>query len=281
MNANTRINSELTTRRTSKGRNPRTGTRHKLSKCPATGLPRYRDRHQARDGARGLARGPHQFEVHTFACPSCGGFHLEKTYLREPIDPPSIADPVEPFTSSLPSRKRRYFLIDIENPTRGAKATPEQVATFWGVLKQQAPGIAPHDHIVVGAARSVVRKYRAAIHGANVKWVTAANAPGAADHALLTAIDLYRVARDYDELVIVSGDHAFAGLAHHAKALGLTVHVVTADHPTQSSVLSRELAAVADTHTLVRLQSRTLTRENIAAIQRVATATRRADSAAA
>lgn len=280
MTSNHRINSELTTRRASKKHDPRPARRHKVPQCPATGLPRYRDRHQARDGARTLGRGRQPFEVHTFACPSCGGFHLEKTYLREPITTNAL-EPVEAFTESLSSRKRRYFLVDIENPTRGAQATPEQVAVFWAVLKQQAPGIAPHDHVVVGAAGSVVRKYRAAIHGANVKWVTAANAPGAADHALLTAIDLYRVARDYDELVIVSGDHAFAGLARHAKALGLTVHVVTAEHPTQSSVLSRELAAVADTHTLVRLQSRTLTRENIAAIQRVATATRRADSAAA
>lgn len=275
MTTTTRINSELITRRPSKGRNPRTGTRHKLSPCPATGLPRYRDRHQARDGARALARGPHQFEVHTFACPSCGGFHLEKTYLRDPIAAPSIADPVEPFTNTLTSRKRRYFLIDIENPTRGAKATPEQVATFWAILKQQAPGIAPHDHVVVGAARSVVRKYRAAIDGPNVRWVTAANSPGAADRALLDAIDLYRVARKYDELVIVSGDHAFTDLARQAKTRGLTVHVITVEQPGQSSMLSRKLADVADTHTVVRHHSRTLTRDNTAAIQRVANATDR------
>ncbi|NLI19756.1 MAG: NYN domain-containing protein [Actinomycetales bacterium] len=275
MTSTHRINSELITRRPGKGRHPRTGNRHKLSQCPATGLPRYRDRHQARDGARALARGTHQFEVHTFACPSCGGFHLEKTYLREPIDPPSIADPVEPFTSSLPSRKRRYFLVDIENPTRGAKATPEQVATFWAILKQQAPGIAPHDHVVVGAARSVVRKYRVAIDGPNVRWVTAANSPGAADRALLAAIDLYRVALNYDELVIVSGDHAFTDLARQAKTRGLTVHVITVQQPGQSSMLSRELADVADTHTVVRHHSRTLTRDNIAAILRVANATDR------
>ena len=110
---------------------------------------------------------------------------------------------------------------------------------------------------MVGASRSVVRKYRRAIHGANVRWIVGADAPDGADRALLAAIDLRRVARDYDELVIVSGDHAFADLARRAKMLGLTVQVVTAQHPEQRSMLSRELAAAADTRTLVRLEGRT------------------------
>ena len=43
--------------------------KHTLSKCGATGLARYRDRHQARDGAKALAAGSHDFKVTMFACP--------------------------------------------------------------------------------------------------------------------------------------------------------------------------------------------------------------------
>jgi hypothetical protein len=159
----------------------------------------------------------------------------------------------------LEVRKRRYFLVDVENPTRGAQATLEEVAAFWALLKAQAPGIAPRDHVVIGASRSVTRKYRTALHGANVKWVVGANAPDAADRALLGAIDLHRVARDYDELVIVSGDHAFAELARRARRFGLSVQVVTAEHPLQRSMLSSELADAADTRTVVRLRPRATT----------------------
>lgn len=229
---------------------------HSLSKCPTTGLARFRDRHQARDGARALSAGSHEFEVSTFACPDCGGWHVEKNDVRRKVYAAAPAATKSLFTVSLKSRKRRYFLVDVENPTRGAQATREEVATFWALLKAQAPGITNQDHVVVGASRSVTRKYRWAIHDANVKWVVGANAPDAADRALLGAIDLHRVARDYDELVIVSGDHAFADLGRRAKSFGLSVHVVTAEHPEQRSMLSRELAATADTQTVVRLGER-------------------------
>lgn len=189
--------------------------------------------------------------------PGCGGYHLEKFYPKEPIRVGAGGEPAAAFIASLSSRKRRYVLVDIENPTRGAQATTEEVATFWDILKQQAPGIAPQDRVVVGAARGVVHRYRAAIHGPNVKWVVGAQVTDGADQALLAAVDLRRVARDFDELVIVSGDHAFADLARRAKQLGLTVQVVTAEHPDQRSMLSRELASAANTRTLVRLTSRT------------------------
>lgn len=228
--------------------------KHRLSKCQSTGLARYRDRHQARDGARALRSGAPDYRVDSFACPDCRAWHIEKVEVGEPIAAPASPVPAERFTQSLGSRKRRYFLIDIENPTRGAKATCEEVAAFWSILKRQAPGIASHDHVVVGASRSVARKYRPAIYGANVKWVIGANAADAADRALLRAIDLRRVARDYDELVIVSGDHVFADLARRAKQAGVSVQVVTAEYVIQlRPMLARELAAAADTHTRVRV----------------------------
>lgn len=253
MSNTTRIDSEITTR---KGRRNGTVGRHKLPLCMATGLARYRDRHQARHGAEAMLAGVHQFEASKFACPDCRGYHLEKIYTREPITLGPTPEPTEAFTASLTSRKRRYILVDIENPTCGAKATSVEVAAFWSILKQQAPGIAPHDHVVVGASRMVVRKYRAAICGSNVTWVVGADGADGADRALLGAIDLRRVAREHEELVIISGDHAFADLARRAKQAGLSVQVVSAEHPEQRSMLLRELAAAADTHTLVRLQPR-------------------------
>lgn len=228
---------------------------HKLPLCATTGLPRYRDRHQARDGAAAMTAGGTIFTVSSFACPECHGFHLRKMHPVEPVSSRS-AEPVAVFAASIPTRTRRYVLVDIENPTCGARATVEEVATFWTILRQQAPGISPRDHVVVGASRRVADKYRPAIEGPNVKWVVGADGPDGADRALLAAIDLHRVARDYDELVIVSGDHAFSGLARRAKSFGLAVRVVTAEHPRQRKVLARDLSAAADTHTLVRLTPR-------------------------
>jgi hypothetical protein len=260
VNTNARINSELTTRSRRRGGESR---RHKVALCQATGLARYRDRHQAQQGAKAMLAGSREFESSTFACPDCRGYHLEKTYARQPINVGGAIEPAKAFTASLTSRKRRYVLLDIENPSRGAKAICEEVAALWNILKLQAPGIAPHDHVVVGASRLIVRKYRAAIHGANVKWVVGADAPDGADRALLAAIDLRRVAPKYDELVIISGDHAFADLTRRAKQAGLSVQVVTAEHPEQRSVLSRALVAAADTHTLIRLQPRTPKPDNV------------------
>lgn len=268
----TRTKAHFVGRRHTAGRTVR---HHKLPICDATGLARYRDRHQARQGANATRSGAHEFEVHTFACPACTGHHIEQTYRRDPIVLAAPSEPTAEFTASLSFRKKRYILADIENLTHGAKATCQQAAALWGVLTQQAPGIAPHDHVVVGAARYVVRRYRAAIDGANVKWVVGSEGINGADRALITAIDLRRVARDYDELVIASGDGAFTDLARRAKALGLTVHVITTQHPEQRSMLSRELSAVADFHTLIRLESRTQKKDNLTAIAKVASGTHR------
>ena len=238
---------------------------HTLPKCSATGLARFRDRHQARDWAKAATGGAQGREASAFACPECRGWHVETRQVTAAVAEvaPSPSAATAAFEESLATRKRRYFLVDIENPTRGAKATCEEVAALWDILKRQAPGIAPRDHVVVGAGRGVAQRYRTSISGPNVRWVTGANAPDGADRALLGAIDLYRVARDYDELVIVSGDHAFADLARRAKTFGLSVQVVTAETPQGRPMLSRELAAAADVHTLVRLKVRLNRRENL------------------
>lgn len=248
--------------RTSRGNKRRV---HTLPKCAATGLARFRDRHQARDWTKAATAGAERRGASAFACPECRGWHVETRQVTAAVT--EVAAPASAatvaFEESLATRKRRYFLVDIENPTRGAKATCEEVAAFWDILKRQAPGIAPHDHVVVGAGRGVAQRYRTSITGPNVRWVTGADAPDGADRALLGAIDLYRVARQFDELVIVSGDHAFADLARRAKTFGLSVQVVTAETPQGRPMLSRELAAAADVHTLIRLKVRPNCRENL------------------
>ena len=63
MNA-VRINFNTKTR-TSRGTKPRT---HRLPQCPATGLARFRDRHQARDAAKAATRSQGR-EASMFALP--------------------------------------------------------------------------------------------------------------------------------------------------------------------------------------------------------------------
>lgn len=230
--------------------------RHQLPMCASTGLARYRDRHQARQGVRVASSGASDIEVRAFACPDCSGFHLDAQPRRAPIDTTTAAGPRVRIPGSVGARDKRYFLVDYENLTHGARTTSTRGAALWSILEQQAPGVRAHDHVVVGAARRVVRRHRAAIDRPNVKWVVGADAPDGADRALLAAIDLRRVARDYDELVIASGDGAFVDLARRAKALGLRVHVITTEHPDHRSMLSRELSALADVHTRVRLRAR-------------------------
>ena len=161
----TRINFNPTPRRGSGFQRAR---RHALPTCAATGLVRFRDRHQARDGAKALAAGAQRFVVSTFSCPDCRGWHVEKSDLRRPAEQVVRTAPGLAFTESLATRRRRYFLVDIENLTSGAKASCAEVEKLWNILKQQAPGIAPHDHVVVGASRSVASAYREIIDGPNV-----------------------------------------------------------------------------------------------------------------
>ena len=226
--------------------------------CETSGLARYRDRHQARAGAQAIAAGARTLEVTTFACPDCRGFHVEKTY-RRTAGSSGASEPVERFISSLATRKRRFFIVDIECLTHGAKATPAEVAELWDILRKEAPGIAPGDRVLVGAARTVARRYRPAIHAPNTRWVVAADVKDGADRALMAGFNLRRTARDFDELVICSGDgNAFTDIAVQAKRAGLSVQVVTTQSPTgERPSLSRRLAAAADTHTLVRLRART------------------------
>ncbi|MBC9225863.1 NYN domain-containing protein [Aeromicrobium sp. zg-636] len=226
--------------------------RHQLPRCSETGLDRYRDRHQARHGATAANGHAGRSKVTTFACSACGGFHLETL----PGQTVSLATPASAEPAAVPTGPRRYVLMDIENLTAGSSTRAEAKA-LWRSLTQPGFGITSADHVVVGANRHVARKLATSIAGSNVRWVVGAVEPDGADRALLAAINLHHVAKKYDELVIMSGDHAFSELARRAKALGLRVHVVTSISDGRGRSLSRELAAVADRRTTVRHAAQT------------------------
>lgn len=219
-------------------------TAHKLPMCRATGLDRYRDRHQARHGAAALSRADRWSKLAPFACPDCGGFHLEKLRRRTL----SVVEPAK-MEAAPTSQSRRYVLVDIENLTAGS-ATRSCAKAVWRAISEEL-GITPNDHVVVGGNRYVTNKLWTTIAGANIKWVVGANGPDGADRALLAAINLRQVAKHYNELVIMSGDHSFAEQALRAKRLGLPVHVVTTQRSSGDSSLSHRLAAAADINTLL------------------------------
>lgn len=228
-----------------RSRSPRVQS-HRLPVCHATGLARYRDRHQALAGARALDHGNRTFKHTTFACPECRGVHLERR--------PNVTPPM-PTATPIDTSQRRYVVFDVENLTWGAQASRQELSELWRLLQESKPALNPADHVVIGASVSVSRKYRGVIEGNHVRWVVGANAPDGADHALLAAIDMYRVVRRCTELVIISGDHAFANLARHAQHMGLKVHVVTGRHPRQRTMLAQELSKAADIHTQISLES--------------------------
>lgn len=219
-------------------------SRHRQPICGRTNLPRYRDRKQAKDAASAksinseLTAGPYK-------CAHCNGFHLDfyRTHAATKQDPLPFKQP-EPTDISI----RRYGLVDIENLTCGARATNEELIRLWKFLYHEHLRLRPSDHVVIGSSRGVARKYKPAIGTQDVRWVLGDNAPDAADAALLCAVNLHQVVRRYDELIIISGDHAFAGLARRARQMGLRVRTVTARQPGQGSTLARELAQACNAH---------------------------------
>jgi hypothetical protein len=219
--------------------------RHRLPVCRATGLDRYRDRHQARHGAAALCTSDRAFKLTTFACPKCRGFHLEKLRRhRLRTVGRAVAAP------GMASAPRRYVLVDIENLVAG-HATRSEVRALWRVLAQEAPGITANDHVVIGGNRYVAKKFSTTIGGDNIKWVVGAGGPDGADRALLAATKVHQIAKRYDDLIIMSGDHAFTELAVLARRLGLRIHVVTTKRRNGRPSLSRQLAAAADLNTTV------------------------------
>jgi len=212
---------------------------HHVPTCAPTGLARYRDRRQARDAADALRKGLGRHEKRvTFACPECRGFHLD-----------TIRLPRSAHASTLSAHgevvPRRYVLVDLENLT-GGRSTRGEARQLWETFLTEV-GISNADRVVVGANRYTARKLSPVIDCEDLRWVVGAMGPDGADRALLAAAaNLIHIAKHYDELVIASGDHAFADLARRARARNMRVQVVSRnrDHRT---TLSADLRRTADT----------------------------------
>ncbi|MCK5929055.1 MAG: NYN domain-containing protein [Nocardioides sp.] len=128
-------------------------------------------------------------------------------------------------------KTRSYVLVDLENVTFGGRVSRTQLRALWHEFASVALEDSAEAHIVVGTSRRTAQRYAGALPARDVKWVIGPDAPDGADHALLSAIDLRRVARRYDELVIASGDHIFSDLARAARHHGLSVRAITTRDP--------------------------------------------------
>lgn len=134
------------------------------------------------------------------------------------------------------SRCRFACIVDGDNVTRGGQLGLAGVCDVMAYVAHLAEGWPVTCALQRRVAVDYMRAY--APHGWAVKF--ASMDPDAADAMLLEVADDY-LEHGITDLVVVSGDHAFATLASRAR-----LHVVAYD-----GGLSRELADVAATVTLL------------------------------
>lgn len=140
--------------------------------------------------------------------------------------------------SDRSTASRKIVLLDIENMMFGAHET-DAVRNRSAEILALAEARRPTDMVIVGCNPSMA--FRAKDLFPNAQIVTGRGKDGA-DAALIDMIDIRHAAERFNELVIVSGDHAFAPIAHAARKVGLSVRVVAPRHG-----LSTALRVFADT----------------------------------
>lgn len=114
----------------------------------------------------------------------------------------------------------RLHLIDIENMVVG-NVSASNCSAWWADYVTTV-GISPLDQITVAAAWPNAGAAFFAVP-ANARRIGVTATPDAADLALLDSVDVKRVARQHDEVIIASGDHIFAPLARALRASGVRV----------------------------------------------------------
>jgi hypothetical protein len=132
------------------------------------------------------------------------------------------------------SKRRFAGIVDGDNVTQGGRlglADASHVMAHLAHLTERWP-------VTCALQRKLAVDYMCAYapHGWGIRF--AAMGPDAADQVLLEAADDY-LAHDVTDLIVVSGDHAFAALAARAR-----LHVLS-----YRRCLSRELQAAATTVT--------------------------------
>ena len=123
------------------------------------------------------------------------------------------------------SSSRKLVLVDLENLLFGGhervveSVLDDRSAAILAIAQARRVG----DQLVVGCNPRLAFEARTAFPGARLVTRTGENG---ADAALIDAFDSDHAASRFTELCIVSGDHAFADLAHHARDAGMTIRVV-------------------------------------------------------
>ncbi len=143
---------------------------------------------------------------------------------------------MEAVTKGEYATHRTFHVIDIENLIGEQHALP--IDSAFAPIYRRVTGASPEDLLLVGADHRHAFGLRLAFPSAQV--VIGRGTDGA-DDALIHSVDLRTVARGHDTIVLATGDHRFAGLAHGARLAGLEVVVVS-----KRRSLNRLLAAEAD-----------------------------------
>ncbi len=124
---------------------------------------------------------------------------------------------------------RKLVVVDLENVLFGVHENLDErvIAEQTESILRLAEARRTDDQLVVGCNPRLAFAARRAFPRAQL--LTRKGADGA-DLALIEHIDAVHAASRFAELCIVSGDHAFAELAHAARWHGLSTRVVAPHH---------------------------------------------------
>lgn len=252
--------------------------KHKAPSCGTSGQARYARREQAQDVVQGLrwrecrrvqaGTEPAGVDWYSHPCDSCNGWHVVRLAKSAVENDRSVMS--EAFGLSLTDRADAIHAIDLENLLCGGGATLAEATALWEIYRQQGPGVAPTDLVIVAASVSVAEKFAGVFTGPNVRWAVGSNGPDGADRALLRAINVRRHSTKYGVLYVGSGDHIFSSLISEARKFGMKVRIITTERAGRKSPLSRELRATGVPQMRIRTASRELARKNRDAIALVA-----------
>jgi hypothetical protein len=120
---------------------------------------------------------------------------------------------------------RTFHVLDIENCCNSGLPDRRSLEAMLP-LYAAAAGMTETDHGIASTRRSVAPWMVFSLPH-QFRWISAGIGPGAADNALLRAVDEDLLVRRYERLVIGSGDGAFAALASRMRRQGMRVEVVS------------------------------------------------------
>jgi len=118
---------------------------------------------------------------------------------------------------------RKIVLLDLENMMFGRHEDHAAERSLSEEVLRLAEARRPSDMVILGCNPHLAFSAKTLFPGAQI--VTGKGKDGA-DLALIETIDLDHASDRFDELCIVSGDNAFAPVAHAARKAGMQVRVV-------------------------------------------------------